>query len=151
MIEGISPKKEEEVQVTKIEVEDTKMSVSHLLTKGYVESNVKEGIISARFKSLTTEQVHETDSMVVALYGVNEHRASKNARYIKYLAKSLVIAHLDVENEITTWDFSGLKEEAKEEALSKMSSFVFNKLFSLYMKFEGMVSELLNSVDVKKS
>lgn len=152
MIEGVTPEKPNSAPVkVNVELEDTKMSISHLLTKGYAQGLVKDGIITAVFRSLTTEQVHETDSAVVAMFGVQEHRAAKNSRYIKYLSKSLIKAEVDVEGKTTTWDFSELKASEKEEALKDMSSFVFNRLFALYMKFEDDVSKLLDKVDLKKS
>ena len=149
-VEGINEIKEEAAEV-KLPKEDTKMSVSHLLMRGFVEDVVEEGLFTAKFKSLTTEQVHEADSLIVLTYGTEDHRASRNARYMKYLARSLEYVHIKDGDKVTDWNFANLDYDEKEKALKKMSSFIFNKIFAMYIQFENTISELLRDLDVKNS
>jgi hypothetical protein len=132
-------------------VEDTQMSISHLLLKGFVVDIVKEGRFEAKFKSLKTDDVHRIDSMVILNYGTEEHRASRSARYMKYLAESLEYISIEEGDKPTVWDFSSLEAPAKEEALKEMSSYIFNTLFNMYLKFEGVISKMISEVDPKNS
>lgn len=150
-VEGINPRKADP-HTSPAPVEDSKISISHLLIKGYVEDTVVEEPFVVQFKSLTTEQIHAIDSLVVVLHGLGEHRASRNARYMKYLSRSIeTICIHKVDSDNTFWDFSNLGVEAKEEALGKMSAFIFNKLFGMYMIFEDRVGNLIKTIEVKKS
>tara|TARA_R110002096_G_scaffold54771_4_gene141175 strand:- start:774 stop:1247 length:474 start_codon:yes stop_codon:yes gene_type:complete len=132
-------------------VEDTQMSISHLLLKGFVVDVVKEGRFEAKFKSLKTDDVHRIDSIVILHYGTEEHRASRSARYMKYLAESLEYIYIEDGDAPTVWDFSSLDATAKEEALKEMSSYIFNSLFSMYLKFEGLISDMISEVNPKNS
>ena len=154
-VEGIntvedSPSEPQKPKVT-LPTEDTKMSVSHLLMRGYVENVVEDGAFKAKFKSLTTEEVHEADSHIILTYGTEDHRAARNARYMKYLSRSLEYVHISEKGKITDWNFESLGHEEKEGALGKMSSFIFNKIFAMYVKFENEISDLLKDLDVKNS
>jgi hypothetical protein len=151
-VEGISRPKTSNPYIGGTPAEDSSMSISHLLLRGYVEGSIVNEPFEVVFKSLTTEQIHEVDSMVVALQGGGEHRASRNARYMKYLSRSVetvCISHKDKDS--TFWDFTELDEKGKEDALKKMSAFVFNKLFAMYMQFEEQVNDLIKTVEIKKS
>ena len=150
-IPGISKATEEKTEAPKTQKEDTQMSVSHLLLKGYVVDIIKEGIFEAKFKSLKTEDVHKVDSIVVLTYGTEEHRASRSARYMKYLAESLEYISIQDNDKPTLWDFSDLDAKAKEEALKDMSSYIFNALFNMYLQFEAKITELLVKLDPKNS
>jgi hypothetical protein len=151
---GISKAKTQEnepVKAPKKPSEDSRMSLSHLLLKGYVIGSVKSGKFEAVFKSLNTREVQDVDKLVILSHGVTEHRAATSARYMKYLSMSLSTLSIEMgEGEDKTfWDFSELDAAAKEEALAAMSSFVFNGVLSLYQQFEDNIIDLLKDVTPK--
>jgi hypothetical protein len=148
-IPGINSNPTEPQQVQE---EDTTMNISHLLIKGYVEDVIKEARFEVKFRSLTTEEVQKVDTLVVAMNGTEDHRAARNARYLKYLAISVQYVFIkEGADKTTQWDFSELDSAGKEEALKRTSTFIFNKLFALYIQFEDKVGLLIKETDPKNS
>ena len=69
-IDGITPRTPHNPEKpVKVDKEDTNMSISHLLLKGFVESVIKDEPFEVKFKSLTTEEQHASDVIVTRNYG----------------------------------------------------------------------------------
>ena len=131
--------------------EDSRMSISHLLLYGYVIDTVEDGIFSAKFRSLRVDEINDINIEIVHKFGQAEGRVSSDERHKKIIARS--IGHLSVSDQsgkkLYDKDFGDLEISLRERELDKLSSLVYNKVFSMYLKFEENVSNLISRTDIK--
>lgn len=149
MIDGISEgKKERPVKAVK---DDSKMSLSHLLLHGYVIDEVVDGRFRAKFRSLRVEEVQDINREVVHVNGPTETRSSIDMRNNKILSKSLMFLSVKDEAGIDLYnkDFTQHSDAETEGELRKSSAIIYNKTFSMYMKFEAKMSELTSENKTK--
>lgn len=131
--------------------EDSRMSLSHLVIHGFVETEVEADRVRARFRSLRSREVQEVENQISLMYQGRSDTAARAAKNRMLLAKSLLsyTIAIDPSQDNHYVDLSHVNFDKKMEALEDVSQYVWNALFMAYLKFEKMTNELLATADVK--